>query len=69
MFELSKVTTIEIIEKIHDLLLGDPKLKVSEIAEVVNVSKEYVGNILHEHLLTKPCIKMVVVFVNNQSKT
>lgn len=48
-----EVTTEEMIEKIHDIVLNDRKVKLSEIVDIVNISKERVGNILHEHLLMK----------------
>lgn len=45
-----EVTTEEMIEKIHDIVLDDPKVKLREIVEKTNVSYERVHNILHEHL-------------------
>lgn len=48
-----EVTTPENIQKIHRMVLNDRKLKVSEIAEIMHMSKERVGNILHEHLHMK----------------
>lgn len=45
-----EVTTPENIQKIHRMVLNDRKLKLSEVAEAVGLSKERVGNILHEHL-------------------
>ena len=41
------------INKIHDIILNDPKVKVSEIAEIVFISTECVVNILHTHLFMK----------------
>lgn len=46
----NEVTTPEIIEKIHDIVLQDRRVKVREIAEIVRISDERVRNILHEHL-------------------
>lgn len=45
-----EVTTPEMIEKIHDLILDDPKLKVREIVKMVNISHDRVCHILHEKL-------------------
>jgi len=46
----SEVTTPEIIEKIHGIVLEDRRVKVREIADIVRISNERVHNILHEHL-------------------
>ena len=32
-----KITTPEMINKIHDIVLNDPKMKVREIAEIVSI--------------------------------
>jgi histone-lysine N-methyltransferase SETMAR len=37
-------------EKIHDIILDNPKIKLDEIVEIVNISKERVHYIIHEHL-------------------
>ena len=37
------------INKIHDIVLNDRRVKLSEIVDIVPISKERVGNILHEH--------------------
>src|SRR5436190_5865398 len=39
-------TTVENIVKVHEVLLDDCQIKVREIAEVVNMSKERVCHIL-----------------------
>ena len=44
------VTTPEINEKIHDIVLHGPKLKVLEIAEAAGISIGSVVKILHEDL-------------------
>jgi transposase len=36
-------TTSEIIEQVHDMVLDDRRMKVREIAETVDISKERVG--------------------------
>ncbi|GFX04316.1 histone-lysine N-methyltransferase SETMAR [Trichonephila clavipes] len=43
-------TTDENIAKIHQMGLDDPRLVVREIAEVMNMSKERVYQILNQHL-------------------
>ncbi|UYV74798.1 hypothetical protein LAZ67_12001016 [Cordylochernes scorpioides] len=43
-------TTLETIEKIHNIVLDDRRVKLGEIAEAVGISEERVRNILHEEL-------------------
>jgi hypothetical protein len=43
----------EITEQVHDMVLDDRRMKVREIAETMDISKERVGYILHEELDTK----------------
>lgn len=45
-----QVTTAETIEKIHDMVMEDRKLKVRDIAETLGISYDRVHNILHEYL-------------------
>lgn len=44
------VVTEEIVEKVHDMILADRRLKVREIAETVGVSYGTAFNILHDKL-------------------
>ena len=44
------VTTPEIIEKVHDIVLDDPKVRVLKLAEASGISIRIVVNILHEDL-------------------
>ena len=44
------VTTPEIIEKIHDIVLDDTKVGVYELAEATGISTGSVIEILHEDL-------------------
>ena len=46
----NEITTPEIINKIHDIVLNDPKVKVREISEIVSISTERLVNILRTHL-------------------
>ncbi|XP_055308260.1 uncharacterized protein LOC129572342, partial [Sitodiplosis mosellana] len=65
----NEVTTPEMIDKIHDLVLNHPKMKVREIVETVNVSYERVLNILHEHLhMNKLCARWVPRLLTIQQK-
>ena len=45
-----EVTSEEMIDKIHDIVLNDHRLKVCEISETVNISVGRVWHILHECL-------------------
>ena len=48
------------INKIHDFVFDDPKVKVREIAEIISISTERVVNILHTHLsMRKLCARWV----------
>ena len=48
------------INKIHDIVLNNPKVKVREIAEIVFISTERVANILHTNLcMRKLCARRV----------
>jgi hypothetical protein len=46
-------TTPESIEHVHDISVDDGRMKVSEIAENIDISKERVGYILLEELYMK----------------
>lgn len=55
-----EVTTPDMIEKIHQIVLKDRRLKVREIAETCMMSYERVQNILHQHLyMEKLCARWV----------
>ena len=45
-----EVTSLEMIDKIHNIVLNDRRLKVREISETVNISVGRVWYILHECL-------------------
>jgi len=42
------VTTTEIIDQIHELILEDPRISAKSIAEQLSISHERVGPIIHE---------------------
>lgn len=46
----TEVTTEEIVDKIHDIVMEDRRMKVREISNMVNISTERVHNILHNEL-------------------
>ena len=63
------ITTSEIIEKIHEIVLDDPKVKVRELAEAAGISIESVVKILHAFGHEIANRKMGAAFANNRSKT
>jgi len=44
------VTTLEIIDQIHELIFEDHRISVKSIAEQLGISREWVGSIIHEDL-------------------
>jgi histone-lysine N-methyltransferase SETMAR len=55
-----EVTTTDIVEKIHGIVMEDHRVKVREIAEAVSISTERVHHILHEKLhMKKLCARWV----------
>ncbi|EFN88747.1 Putative uncharacterized protein FLJ37770, partial [Harpegnathos saltator] len=48
-----EVTTPEMIDKIHDMVLSDRRIKVREIVEATSISQGTVFSILHEKLGVK----------------
>jgi len=44
------VTTSEIIDQIHELILEDGRISVKSIAEQLGISRDRVGSIIHEDL-------------------
>lgn len=45
-----EASTPENIKRIHRIILDDSKVKVREVADIIQISTERVKNILHEHL-------------------
>ena len=45
-----RVTTPEIIDQIHELILDDQRISAKSIAEQLGISSERVGSIIHEDL-------------------
>ena len=46
----TKVTTSEITDQIHELILEDRRISAKSIAEQLGISRERVGSIIHEDL-------------------
>jgi len=46
---LKTVTTPEIIEQIHELILQDRRISANSIAEQLGISRKRVGSIIHEN--------------------
>jgi len=44
------VTTVEIIDQIHELILEDRRISAKSIAEQLAISRERGGSIIHEDL-------------------
>ena len=53
VLETQKVTTPEIIDKIHELILEDRRISAKSIAQQLGISRERVGSIIHEDLDTR----------------
>lgn len=62
------VTTSETIEKIHDFLINDRRVRVREIAETVGISIERVQNILKTHLDMKKLSTRWARFLTTDNK-
>ena len=61
-----KVTTEDMVNKIHDIVLAVRRVKIKEIANIVKISTERIQNVLHETLGMKklsarwvPCLLTV----------
>jgi len=63
------VTTPEIIDQIHDIILEDRRISVKSIAEQLGISLERVGSIIHEDLdMRKLSAKWVSKCLNANQK-
>lgn len=49
----TEVSTDEIVDKIHDIVMEDRRIKAKEISNMVNISTERFHNILHNELAMK----------------
>jgi len=63
------VTTPEIIDHIHELILEDRRILAKSIAEQLGISREWVGSIIHEDLdMRKLSVKWVPKCLNVDQK-
>jgi len=63
------MTTPEIIEQIHELILEDRRISAKSIAEQLGISRELVGSIIHEDLdMRKLSAKWVPKYLNADQK-
>ena len=54
------MTTPEIIDQIHELIMEDHRISAKSIAEQLGISREWVGSIIYEDLdMRKLCAKSV----------
>jgi len=63
------VTTLEITDQIHELILEDSRILAKSIAEQLGISHEWVGSIIHEDLdMLKLSVKWVPKCLNSDQK-
>jgi len=63
------VTTPEIIDQIHELILEERRISVKSVAEQLGISRERVGSIIHEDLdMRKLSAKWVPKCLNADQK-
>lgn len=65
----STVTTPEIVDQVHDLILTDRRISAKTIAETLKISRERVAVIIHDHLgMQKLSAKWVPKCLNADEK-
>ena len=63
------MTTLEIIDQFHELMLEDCRILAKSIAEQLGISREWVGSIIHEDLdMRKLSAKRVPKYLNADQK-
>ena len=63
------VTTLEIIDQIHELILEDCRISAKSIAEQLGISCEWVGSIIHEDVdMWRLSTKWVLKCLNTDQK-
>ena len=63
------MTTTEIIDQIHELILEDRRISAKSIAEQMGISREWFGSIIHEDLsMWKLSVKWVPKCLNADQK-
>ena len=69
ILETQNVTTPEIVDQIHELMLEDCRIWAKSIAEQLGISREWVGSIIHEDLdMRKLSAKWVPKCLNADQK-
>ena len=64
-----KMTTPEIIDQVHELILEDGRISVKSIAEQLGISRERIGSIILEDLdMRKLSAKWVAKYLNSGQK-
>jgi len=64
-----RVTTLEIIDQTHELILEDRQISAKSIAENLGISLERVGSIIHEDLdMRKLSARLVPKYMNADQK-
>ncbi|XP_042310079.1 uncharacterized protein LOC121923591 [Sceloporus undulatus] len=65
----STVSTPEMVERVHDLILADQRISAKTIAETLDISRERIGFIIHEQLsMQKLLAKWVPKCLNDDQK-
>jgi len=63
------VTTPEIIDQIHELILEERRISAKSTAEQLGISREHVGCIIHEDFdMRKLSAKWVAIFLKADQK-
>ena len=63
------MTTLEVIDQIHELIFEDNRISAKSIAEQLDISCEWVGSIIHEDLdMQKLSAKWVLKCLNADEK-
>ena len=63
------MTTLEITDQIHELILEDRRISAKSIAEQLSISREWVGSIIHEDVgMRKLSAKWVPKCLNADQK-
>lgn len=67
-----KVTTEDVVQKIHDIVLGDHRLKIREITDIADISIERIQNILHGKLdmrkLSEKCVPRLLTVEQKRNR-
>jgi len=64
-----EVTTEDMVNKIHDIVLADRRVKIREIANIVKISTERIQNVLRNIGHEKAIGEMSAAFAHSGTKT